>query len=192
MILIVNNHDHNAGKIGARLKALGQSHIIKDADSLLQGKDLKGIKGIILTGGPLMLDKPLKLSSIRADIASILDFKVPVLGICLGYEIMAEILGSEVERLHIPSKSPKQKVRILKKEYLFEGFPDTIEVFESHSLYMKNLPPFLEITASSSKDTIESIRHKQKPLFGVQFHPEESGEISEKLFSNFIEICNGK
>lgn len=188
MILIINNHDYNASKIANIIKKLGMNCTIKDSNSLIKNYEKSNIKGVILTGGPLMLDKHLSLSSIHADLASIFDFDVPIIGICLGHEIIAEVMGSVVERLKIPSKSNKQTLKILKKEYLFEGFPSEINVFESHSLFIKDLPKLFEITATSDKDRIESIRHKTKPIFGVQFHPEES-DMGEKLFSNFIKIC---
>ena len=97
MILIINNHSGNINKIEKILKKYKQKYIIKEQSSLF--KEMKNVKGIILTGGNLILDEKMIITKIRADASAILNYDVPILGICLGHEIIGELYGGEIAEL---------------------------------------------------------------------------------------------
>jgi len=144
---------------------------------------------VILSGGGPLLDKKIYFKKIRADISCLINYTVPILGICEGHEIIGHACGGELVKLKKKARYTNLKLKILNKTKIFKGLPDTIEVYEHHSRYVKNVPDDLIITASSKKDKIEAFFHKKRPIFGVQFHPEKSGKAGEKIFKNFVELC---
>lgn len=190
MILIINNHSRNIFEIKKILSKLGANYKVKDQRTILKKSDHKDVKGVILSGGGPDLDKKVFFDQIRADMECLVNFDVPVLGICEGYEIMAESCGAEIVTLKKPARYEKLEVEILVKSDIFRGLPDRIYVYEHHSMYVKNVSDDLIVSATSGKNRIEAIFHKKKPFFGLQFHPEMSGESGEKIFRNFIKICD--
>lgn len=189
MIIIVNNHSDNTLSITKILKKLKIKYIITTQNSTLNNLSNKKIQGIILTGSSMMLDKKIKLDSIRADILAVFNHCIPILGICFGHEILAELHGAKISRLEKISNSKQQIININNRSPIFNSLPKKIKVYENHNLYVKTLPKDFKIIASSNKNKIEAIQHKKLNIFGLQFHPEESSEISEKIFYNFSEIC---
>jgi GMP synthase (glutamine-hydrolysing) len=189
MILIVNNHSRNVPLIKDILKKYRFKFAEKDQKSLFRNLDSSKIKGVILSGGRPQLDQRLYFNKIRADVSCLINYDVPILGICEGHEIIAEACGGEVVKLRNPSRYASLRVKILKNSKIFKGLPEHIEVYEEHSRYARSLPKELVVSASSRKDTIEGLFHKNKPIFGVQFHPERSGEHGEKIIKNFLDIC---
>ncbi len=189
MILIVDNHSKNVPLIESILKKQGVAHVTKNQKALLKTLDKQKYKGVILSGGLPLLDEKISFNSIRADIACLVNYDVPILGICVGHEIIGAACGAELVKLKEHSWIPNLKVRILSKEKIFAGLPDAIRVYEHHSRYLKNVPRELVVAASSRKDRIEAVFHTEKPIFGLQFHPEKSGMHGAKIFRNFLDIC---
>ena len=189
MILLIDNHSSYIGKIAEMLDEWKIKFTIKDQKSPLSDINKNKVKGIILSGGGPNIDKKINLSMIRADLVSLLDFNLPVLGICEGHQIISEVFGGEVGKLK-KTINKINKVRLLKKEAIFKGLPDIIEIKEDHGRYVKKIPEDFVLAATSKKDKIESLFHKTKPIFTIQFHPEGSGEFGEKIMKNFIDICN--
>ena len=117
--------------------------------------------------------------------------KLPILGVCLGHQVIAAAHGGTVDR------APEQvhgKTVMLKHDSsaLFEGVRNPFEAGRYHSLVAlgETLPADLEINASTDAGLVMAIRHRERPIFGVQFHPEsiltEDGKI---LLKNFLKIC---
>lgn len=189
MIIIVDNNSGNLSSFKKMCKKLKVKNKIVKSSILLNNLKSSKVTGIILSGGGLQLDKKIKLEEIRADLEMILSFNVPVLGICLGYEILAEISGAEIAKLKKPIRNKMNQVEINNKIELFESLPKKIEVYENHSRYIKNLPTKFKIIASSNKNKIEGFKHDKKPWYGLQFHPEESGLVGQRILENFFNLC---
>jgi len=193
MILIINNHSKKNKKLEAILRNFDVPYIVKDQRSYLKGFRIQHkVKGVILTGGKPDLDKKINLNKIRADLVCLINYDVPILGICEGHELIAYTSGGAIRRLKKRFKTNAQIVKICSKKDLFKGLPDKIIVTENHSGFVDYLPDFFELTATSRKDRVEGISHKEKPIFGVQFHPETSGEFGVKILKNFVKICYSK
>ncbi len=192
MILIIDNHSRNVPLIEKILKKQNIKYTIKDQKTMLRTIEKSRYRGIIMSGGVPCLDEKISFNTIRADIACLVNSSVPILGICVGHEIIGAACGAELVKLKKPSLNPKLKVNILTKTRIFKDLPDTITVYEHHSRYLKDLPDELLIAASSRKDRIEAIFHKKRPIFGLQFHPEKSGAAGIKILHNFLDICYGK
>ena len=144
-------------------------------------------KGIILSGGPASVydeDVP------TAD-RSLLDANIPVLGLCYGMQLLAHLAGGKVVRAS-RREYGRADVRI-EGGRLFEGFGrgEETPVWMSHGDHVDAPPPGFSVTASSENSPVAAFEHRERPLFGVQFHPEvahtpRGGEI---LNTFLFEIC---
>ena len=144
-------------------------------------------KGIILSGGPASVydeDVP------TAD-RSLLDANIPVLGLCYGMQLLAHLAGGKVVRAS-RREYGRADVRI-EGGKLFEGFGrgEETPVWMSHGDHVDAPPPGFSVTASSENSPVAAFEHRERPLFGVQFHPEvahtpRGGEI---LNTFLFEIC---
>lgn len=145
------------------------------------------IKGIILSGGKGNPYEPLNLTS---NFVALMNFDVPVLGFCLGHEILAVAYRGRIKRL--PEYNVKKiPVTITKPEDpLFEGLNKTeVLLTRRHSFHVTELPESFESIATSELTPNEIIRHKEKPLYSFQAHPEVSGKDGLLMVENFLKIC---
>ena len=111
---------------------------------------------------------------------------IPLLGICYGAEAINLFNGGTLLRLnqHVRDYveiTVSKSNNLLEKNTLFNAY-------ESHKYAISKLPSFFESIGRSKFNNYEIICHKLKNIFGVQFHPEKSGDIGSRLFSNFINI----
>jgi GMP synthase (glutamine-hydrolysing) len=146
-----------------------------------------GVDGLVLSGGAPRVGLHKDLGNCREYLEKA-DF--PILGICAGHQFMARFFGGRVK----PSKIPefgKVELHLLSNEsLLLKGLPKKSIVWESHNDEVVVLPSTFELLASSDNCMIQAMQHNNKPLFGLQFHPEvKHTEYGEKIFSNFISIC---
>ena len=123
------------------------------------------------------------------------NIKIPVLGVCYGHQIMAKAFGVEIihglEKIIKPYPKNPEEVFILNKDEIFHALDNNINVYESHKEYVnpKYLSKFgFELLANSKFCPVEAIKHFKKPLYGVQFHIERSGETGKKIIRNFFEF----
>jgi len=147
----------------------------------------ENVDGIVLSGGSPRIGLTDELGNCGEYLEKA-DF--PILGICAGHQFMARFFGGKVK----PSKIPefgKIEISLLKNNVqLFNGIPKNSIVWESHNDEVTILPDEFELIAKSSTCKIQAIHHKNKPFFGLQFHPEVEHTIyGEKIFKNFIDIC---
>ena len=116
---------------------------------------------------------------------------IPVLGVCLGHQAIGEAFGAKI--VHAPRimHGKSDTVEIDESCPIFEGIGKTLEVGRYHSLVIDNnsLPDNLKITAASDDGCIMAIRHKERPVFGIQFHPESVlTPQGMKMIENFLNI----
>jgi GMP synthase (glutamine-hydrolysing) len=146
----------------------------------------EGIDGLVLSGGAPRIG----LESSLGNCAEILEkVSVPILGICAGHQFIARYFNGNVQ----PSKIPefgKVELILLKDDELFEGVAERSTVWESHNDEVSVLPDHFIHIGKSENCEIQAMRHEQRSLFGLQFHPEvEHTEFGEKIFKNFVELC---
>ena len=102
---------------------------------------------------------------------------IKLLGICYGAEILALTLGGTIRKIPLPQKGT-EKIKIIKDNLISSNY---LEVFESHGFEISKLPNVLIPLAESKNCRYEIIRHKTKPIFGTQFHPEMSKDGHELI-----------
>ena len=114
----------------------------------------------------------------------------PILGICAGMQFMCNHFGGVTE----PAKLPEFGGSLLTVDHeddLFLGLPKRFTVWESHNDEVIKVPDAFEVLAHSKNCLTEAVKMKDRPLYGVQFHPEvENTEHGSEIFSNFLRTVN--
>ena len=116
--------------------------------------------------------------------------KIPILGVCLGHQIIGQVFGSKIIQAKKLMHGKTSKI-ISKKLGILNNLPKSFEATRYHSLIIdkKTLSKHLEITAESKDGLIMGVQHKKYNVHGVQFHPESiKTKIGIKILNNFIKI----
>jgi anthranilate synthase component 2 len=143
---------------------------------------LLNFEAIVLSPGPGLPKEKKNLFNIL----KICDGKIPVLGICLGMQGIAQYLNLELENQNQVKHGVSEEIEILKKNGLLKNLNNTITVGLYHSWKVKNAPKE-SITAISQKKVIMALEFPHKKLFGVQFHPESiMTPTGKEILQNFI------
>ena len=116
--------------------------------------------------------------------------KIPILGVCLGHQIIGQVFGSKIIQARKLMHGKTSKITT-KKNGILKNLPKTFEATRYHSLIIdkKSLSSDLEITAETKDGLIMGVQHKEYDVHGVQFHPESiKTKLGMKILKNFIKI----
>lgn len=149
---------------------------------------LSNKKGIIISGAPLLITE-MDISAYLEKVDWIKTTQLPVLGICFGHQLIGITFGAFGSRMK--EDRDWQTIEVFETCPLFEKLPPEIEMMEDHCESI-SIPTGFELVASSDACVNEAMQHKTLPLFGVQFHPEVSGNHGRVLFENFVSLCEKK
>lgn len=167
MILIVDNYDSFVHNVARYFEELGEPTRVVRNDAVTRA-DLKA-KAIVISPGPCTPHEAGQSMDIMREFSG----QLPILGICLGHQVMGEVFGGLVKRARRPMHGDSSEINHDGKQ-LFEGLPQRFSAGRYHSLIVdldgRDTP--LEITARSDEGEIMGLRHKSHPTFGLQFHPE--------------------
>ncbi len=167
MILLLDNYDsftYNLADYFAQLR-MDVEIVRNQADDRKLFTD--HYDAVVLSPGPGVPGKAGKLMRV-------VDYyihKKPVLGICLGHQAIASYFEGKVNKAHKPMHG-KTAVVTHNGDPLFHGIPDSFRVVRYHSLICEQLPEKLEIIAKTTQEEVMAIKHKDLPVYGLQFHPE--------------------
>lgn len=147
-------------------------------------------KGIIISPGP---GSPGSERDVGISPKVVLDIDLPILGVCLGHQIIAHVFGGVVDRVR-PMHGKSSLIRH-DNEGVFRSVKNPLEVGRYHSLAVLEVPKDFKISAIDLKDRIVmGIRSKDGRIEGIQFHPESiltEREEGLKIVRNFVRICEG-
>jgi len=145
------------------------------------------IDGLVLSGGAPRV----ALEGDLGNCAELLDkVRTPILGICAGHQYMARFFGGDAKPSKIPEFGKIELTLLIENDAVFDGVAKKSIVWESHNDEVTILPHDFELLAKSENCKIQAMRHKKKPFYGLQFHPEvEHTEYGEQIFKNFVKIC---
>ena len=139
--------------------------------------------GFVLSGGP-DIDR-------RGECAAYLDREKPVLGICLGMQIIAEELGGRVDAGQYGGYADVTVDILEEDDPLVGSLAPKTRVWASHADEVKEVPKGFSVTASSDVCALEAMSDPKRDLYGVQWHPEVAHtERGEEIFANFLDICS--
>jgi anthranilate synthase/aminodeoxychorismate synthase-like glutamine amidotransferase len=188
MILLIDNYDsfvHNLARYVTRLG--GEAHVVRnDAIDARGIRDLKPC-AIIISPGPCAP----RQAGCSLDVVRQLNGEVPMLGICLGHQAIAEALGAEIVRSPEPVHGRSSPIEH-DGSTLFAGLPSPLTVGRYHSLAVREstLPGELRVTARSGDGVIMAFEHVARPVYGVQFHPESVlTEGGFGILANFLQAA---
>ncbi|WP_342753091.1 aminodeoxychorismate/anthranilate synthase component II [Shouchella clausii] len=190
MILMIDNYDSFTYNLVQYLGELGEELVVKRNDEItLQEIEDLNPDCIMISPGPCSPNEAgISLEAIRAFAG-----KVPIFGVCLGHQAIAQAFGGHVvqaERLMHGKTSNVQH----DGKTIFAGLPSPLVVTRYHSLIVKRetLPGCFEISAETTEGEVMAIRHKELAIEGVQFHPESiMTKEGKTLLRQFIDSYQG-
>lgn len=184
MILLIDNYDSFVFNVEQYLRELTDEEVRcvrNDKITLDEIRRLNPSKIVLSPGPKHPQDSGICLEILKSDIAA------PILGICLGHQAIGLVYGAKIKRLEKPYHGKTSLIKISRKEPLFTGLPDEFEVMRYHSLYVDELPSNLQATAMSEDGIVMALSVKDRPIFGIQFHPESYfTQYGKKIIENFI------
>lgn len=186
-VLVIDNFDSFTNNIVQYLHEItGQRPLVVDNRARFEDLPLADIDAIILSPGP---GRPGVVADFGVCREVLEQHPKPILGVCLGHQGIAEVFGGSVVHAPEPVHGLVDEVTHDGKG-LFAGLPNPLSVVRYHSLMVSTLPDELEVTAVTSDGVIMGIRHRELPMWGVQFHPESiDTSHGHDLFRNFLELA---
>lgn len=188
MLIMIDNYDSFVYNLVTYFKELKEEIITYRNDEITE-EIINEINpdGIVISPGP-------KSPKEAGEVLNIIDKfkeKIPILGICLGHQSIGYYFGGEIIKGDTPMHG---KISLISNngQGIFKDVKEKINVTRYHSLIIKRetLPNELEITAITEDGVIMGIKHKEFPIYGVQYHPEAVlTEEGHAVLKNFIDIC---
>ncbi|WP_251442137.1 anthranilate synthase component II [Veillonella intestinalis] len=188
MVLLIDNYDSFSfnlyqliGSMSAKVKVVRSDELTVPEVLALQPSH------IVLSPGP---GRPSE-AGIYETLISEIKGNIPLLGVCLGHQAIAEAYGGTIGYAKEILHGKASEVTQLTKSVLFEDIPTTFQVARYHSLAVigDTLPNDLVITAETADGEIMALEHRQYPIFGVQFHPESIlTPCGAQLIENFLAL----
>jgi anthranilate synthase/aminodeoxychorismate synthase-like glutamine amidotransferase len=185
VILLIDNYDsftynlaHLFGELGAEVFVRRNDAVdAEEAERLTPSR-------LVISPGP---GRP-ECAGATPEIVRRLSGRVPVLGVCLGHQVIVEAFGGEVgaarELVHGKTTTVRHDGR-----GVFRGMPQDFAAGRYHSLAATRVPPALEVSATAPDGEVMAVRHRDLPVEGVQFHPESVlTPLGRDLARNFLEL----
>jgi anthranilate synthase/aminodeoxychorismate synthase-like glutamine amidotransferase len=184
VILVIDNYDSFTFNLVQLLYTLGAEVKVARNDEIdVEGVAASGASHLVVSPGPCTPHEAgVSMEAIRAA-------KVPVLGVCLGHQSIGAVFGGKVVRAPEPVHGKTASIRHEGRS-IFEGLPQGFLAARYHSLVVEaaSLPAELEATAWTPDGLIMGLRHRERPVVGVQFHPESVlTPEGPKLVRNFLD-----
>ncbi len=187
MLLVIDNYDSFTFNIVQYLGEMGVELQVHRNDQITP-EQIRALKPerILISPGPCSPRE----AGLSNDIIREFGPKLPLLGVCLGHQCIGHTFGAEVV---VNYRMMHGKVSPIKHDGrdLFEEMPNPFNATRYHSLVIKRdtLPACLEITAETDEGEIMGVRHKEHPIWGVQFHPESIlTEHGRTILKNFLKL----
>ena len=186
-IILIDNYDSFTFNLYHYLSSLKVNVDVIRNDQITSNQILKRkYNKIVISPGPGNPDQ----SGNCLKIVKSLYKKIPILGVCLGHQIIGQVFGSKIIQAKRLMHGKTSKI-ISKKVGILKNLPKSFEATRYHSLIIdkKSLSKHLEITAESEDGLIMAVQHKNYDVHGVQFHPESiKTKLGIKILKNFIKI----
>ena len=186
-LILIDNYDSFTFNLYHYLSSLKVNVDVIRNDQITSNEILKRkYNKIVISPGPGNPDQ----SGNCLKIVKSLYKKIPILGVCLGHQIIGQVFGSKIVQAKKLMHGKTSKI-ISKKMGILKNLPKSFEATRYHSLIIdkKTLSKHLEITAESKDGLVMGVQHKKYNVHGVQFHPESiKTKLGIKILKNFIRI----
>jgi anthranilate synthase/aminodeoxychorismate synthase-like glutamine amidotransferase len=193
MLLVLDNYDSFTFNLVQYFGELGADPAVRRNDELTVAEAIAlAPEAIVISPGPCTPGE----AGISVDlIRAAGEAGIPLLGVCLGHQAMAEAFGGRVVRAGRVMHGKTSPV-VHRGDSLFNDIPSPIEAMRYHSLIVDpaSVPPALEVIAWTGDrpegEEIMAMRHREHPIWGVQFHPESVGtNAGKQLITNFLSLA---
>lgn len=187
MILVIDNYDSFTYNLVQYLGELGQQVTVHRNDRI-SVSDIKALSPdhLVLSPGPCTPDE----AGISVDVVRHFSRCLPILGVCLGHQSIAQAFGGRIIRAPKPIHGKTSSITH-DGEFIYDSLPNPFTATRYHSLIVEKetLPECLEVNSHSEDGLIMGLKHSSLPVFGVQFHPESIlTEVGKKLLNNFLSL----
>lgn len=185
MITVIDNYDSFTWNLVQQLERLAGERLRVVRNDAFEPAELlrERPRALVISPGPGTPARAGRcIDLIRANTS------IPLLGVCLGHQAIAEAFGASVVRGSLPVHGKVSEVRH-GGERLFKDCPKPMHTARYHSLVVarETLPDFLTIDAETDDGAIMAVSHRTRPIFGIQFHPESYGTAGgDQLIRNFL------
>jgi anthranilate synthase/aminodeoxychorismate synthase-like glutamine amidotransferase len=191
MILLLDNYDSFVHNLARYLRELGEEVEVRrnDAVTVAEARGM-GPSHLVVSPGPCTPTE----AGVANELIAALAEDVPVLGVCLGHQCVGEVYGGKIVRAERPMHGKSSQVHHDGTD-LFTGVPSPFRAVRYHSLVVdpSSVPDSLEVTARTERGEIMALRHRERPVWGVQFHPEAIlTEHGHGLLANFVALGRGQ
>lgn len=188
MILLIDNYDSFTYNLVQYLGELGATLTVKRNNALSCDEAMAlNPQAVVLSPGPC---NPNKAGICLDLVKAVATAKLPLLGVCLGHQSIAQAFGGHIIQCHEIMHGKLSKI-YHQDDCLFMGLPSPFLATRYHSLIVENnsLPDDLTVTAWTDNDVIMAIKHKYLPIYGVQFHPESiKTDFGHKILGQFLAV----
>jgi anthranilate synthase component 2 len=187
MLLMIDNYDSFTYNLVQYLRELGEDVVVyrNDKITLAEIETLKPQR-LVISPGPCTPNE----AGISVEVIKYFAGKLPILGVCLGHQSVGQAFGGRIVRAERLMHGKTSPVFHDNRE-LFDGLPNPFDATRYHSLLVErsSFPACLEITAWTAEDEIMGLRHRDLPVWGMQFHPESILTVTGMdMLRNFIEM----
>lgn len=192
MVLLIDNYDSFSYNLVQLIGELtdGNIKVVRNDEITIDEIRKMNPESIILSPGP---GKP-EDAGICEDVVRQLKDEYPILGVCLGHQSICEVFGAKVTYAKQLMHGKQSEMKILKEDPIFEGLGESLKGARYHSLSAdrNTIPDELEVIAIDGKDgEVMAVKHKEYPIYGLQFHPESVlTPEGKKLVNNFLKLNN--
>lgn len=188
MYLMIDNYDSFVYNLKAYFQELGRDILVRRSDEITLA-DIQAMQpqGIILSPGP---KRPWD-AQLCVDTVKRFGGKIPLLGVCLGHQVLGHYAGATVEKGVRPMHGKVTRVHH-NGTGLFAGLPREFDVTRYHSLVVRQetLPEDYQVDCVAEDGAVMGLSHRTLPLFGVQFHPEAVlTQYGHELLENFCRLA---
>jgi anthranilate synthase/aminodeoxychorismate synthase-like glutamine amidotransferase len=187
MLLVIDNYDSFTYNLVQYFGELGADPVVKRNDTI-SPEEIEKLKPtrIVISPGP---GKPTD-AGISMEVIHRLGPTLPILGVCLGHQCIAEVYGGKVVRADRLMHGKTSPIRH-QGTGVFAGLPNPFEATRYHSLIVErsSVPACLQVTADTAEGEIMGLQHREFPVLGVQFHPESIlSREGKDLLRNFLKL----
>ncbi len=187
MLLVIDNYDSFTYNLVQYFGELGADLLVKRNDEITLD-EIRALKPerICISPGPCTPNE----AGISCDVIRQFSESTPILGVCLGHQCMGQVFGGDVVRAGRLMHGKTSPI-LHDSQGVFAGIPSPFEATRYHSLLVKRetFPQDLVITAETAEGEIMGLRHRERPMHGVQFHPESILTLEgKKLLHNFLTL----
>jgi anthranilate synthase component II len=189
VLLVLDNYDSFTYNLVQYLGELGENPIVKRNDQItVDDIGAMGVSRMVISPGPCTpAEAGISVAAIKR-----WGKTIPILGVCLGHQAIGEAYGGKVVRARTLMHGKTSRITHDGKG-IFKDIPSPLEVMRYHSLVVEtgSLPAELEVVARAKDDPseIHGLRHREHPVWGVQFHPESIlTENGKEILRNFLLI----